>query len=221
MASLPNQQSSAAAADTRADSGLVAPINDSSNITRLLSFWFDHPDGVAKWFKTSPTVDAECQIWAPLVEAARAGALAGWAQTPDGTLALLLLLDQLPRNVYRGTAAAFASDSAALEVAVDAVARGDDRRVALDRQLFFYLPLMHSESLLAQVGCLGLYQGMAARAEPGTAQRELCDRELDIAQAHVDVIRRFGRFPGRNAALGRESTTEELEYLRKNGPWGF
>lgn len=221
MASLPNQQLSATAADTTADGGLIVPANDSSNITRLLSFWFDHPDGVAKWFKASPTVDAECQIWTPLVEAAREGALAGWAQTPDGTLALLLLLDQLPRNVYRGTAAAFASDGAALEVAVDAVALGDDRRVALDRQLFFYLPLMHSESLLAQVGCLGLLQGMAARAEPDTGLRELFDSEIGIAQAHVNAIRRFGRFPGRNAALGRESTTKELEYLRESGPWGF
>ncbi|KAI1397793.1 DUF924-domain-containing protein [Hypoxylon fuscum] len=213
MTSRSNPPLSAIAADTPAD--------DSSNITRLLSFWFDHPDGLVKWFKPSPTVDAECQAWTPLVEAARAGALDGWAQTPDGTLALLLLLDQMPRNVYRGTPAAFASGDAALDVAIDAIARGDDRRVPLDRQMFFYLPLMHTESMLAQVGCLGLYQGMAARAEPGSAMRELLDGALGMAQVHVDIVRRFGRFPGRNAALGRESTDEEMEFLREKGPRGF
>ena len=85
------------------------------------------------------------------MEAARAGQLSGWTSTPDGTLGLLLLLDQLPRNVYRGTETAFAAGETALKIAVDAVARGDDRRVPLDRQMFFYLPLMHHESLLAQV----------------------------------------------------------------------
>ncbi|KAI0023078.1 DUF924-domain-containing protein [Xylariomycetidae sp. FL0641] len=197
---------------------------DPANISRLLSFWFDHPDGLIKWFQPSPAVDAECQAWAPLVAAAGAGALDGWARTgggPDGTLALLLLLDQLPRNVHRGTAAAFASDGAALRVALDAVARGDDRRVPLPRQMFFYLPLMHTEALLAQVGCLGLYQGMLARAEPGTPMHELLRGALAMAQVHVDIIRRFGRFPGRNQALGRQSTQEELAFLRDKGPRGF
>ncbi|KAI1085054.1 DUF924-domain-containing protein [Whalleya microplaca] len=221
MTSWSNQPLSATAADTPVKGGPGTPADNSSNITRLLSFWFDHPDGLVKWFKPWPAVDAECQVWTTLVGAARAGVLDGWAQMPDGTLALLLLLDQMPRNVYRGTAAAFASDGAAVDVAVDAIARGDDRRVALDRQMFFYLPLMHTESMLARVGCLGLYQGMAARAEPGSAMRELLDGALGMAQVHVNIIRRFGRFPGRNAALGRESTDEELAFLREKGPRGF
>ncbi|KAI1332881.1 DUF924-domain-containing protein [Xylariaceae sp. FL0255] len=190
-------------------------------IADLLSFWFDHTEGLVKWFKPSPTVDRECAPWAPLVEAARAGELDEWTQTPDGTLALLILLDQLPRNVYRGTPKAYGSDQAALDVAIDAIARGDDRRVLIDRQMFFYLPMMHCESMLAQVGCLGLYQGMASRAEPGTPMRELLDGALGMCQVHVDIIRRFGRFPGRNSAMGRESTQDELEFLNETGPRGF
>ncbi|KAI0146229.1 DUF924-domain-containing protein [Xylariaceae sp. FL1272] len=194
---------------------------DSSSITQLLSFWFDHDDGLVKWFKPSPIVDAECRVWLPLVESAREGQLNEWVQTPDGTLALLLLLDQLPRNLYRGTPAAYASDGTAVDVAVDAIARGDDRRVSLDRQMFFYLPLMHSESMLAQVGCLGLYQSMASRAELGSPMRELLDGAVDMCQIHVDTVRRFGRFPGRNAALGRKNTEEERDFLLEKGPRGF
>ncbi|KAI1205091.1 uncharacterized protein F4807DRAFT_295630 [Annulohypoxylon truncatum] len=123
------------AADAPGKGGPATPADDPSNVARLLSFWFDHdhPEGLAKWFKPSPAADAECEPWIPLVEAARAGALDAWARTPDGTLALLLLLDQVPRNVYRGTSAAYASEGA-----------------AFDRQMFFYLPLMHAaEAMLA------------------------------------------------------------------------
>ncbi|KAI0002388.1 hypothetical protein F4779DRAFT_622301 [Xylariaceae sp. FL0662B] len=166
--SAPPPSSAPAAAQTSITAGSVTPLDDASNIGR----------GPVKWFQPSARVDASCQAWTPLVEAARSGALEAWTATPDGTLALLLLLDQLPRNVYRGAAAAYASP--ALDRALDAIARGDDRRVPIDRQMFFYLPLMHTESLLAQVGCLGLYQGMAARAEPGSAMRELLDGALKM-----------------------------------------
>lgn len=125
-----------------------------------------------------------------------------------------------------GAAAAAARPNAAERVQRDDSGvciggRGDDRRVPLDRQMFFYLPLMHTESMLAQVGCLGLYQGMAARAEPGSAMRELLDGALGMVQAHVDVVRRSGRFPGRNEALGHESTDEELAFLQEKVPRVF
>lgn len=96
------------------------------DVTRILSFWFDHQDGLVKWFKPSPVTDDECRAWELLVLAARAGTLDAWMRTADGTLALPLLLDQLPRNIYRGTAAAYAaytSEGAALNVALDAIAR--------------------------------------------------------------------------------------------------
>ncbi|KAI1476339.1 DUF924-domain-containing protein [Daldinia eschscholtzii] len=194
---------------------------DASNIEKLLAFWFEHSEGIEKWFKLSLAVDVECKPWEPLVVAAQEGRLSSWSQSTDGTLALLLLMDQLPRNIYRGTPRAYASDAQALATALDAIARGVDRQVPLERQMFFYLPIMHHESLLAQVGCLGLYQGMLARAEAGTDLHELLEGALGIAQLHVDVIRKFGRFPGRNVALGRASTTEETEYLKDKGPGGF
>lgn len=188
-------------------------MNDASNITKLLSFWFDHDEGLVKWFRQSARVDVECQTWAPFVEAARDGKLTTWTQSPNGTLALLILLDQIPRNIYRGTPKAFASDNQALSIALDAIAQGVDRQVELERQMFFYLPIMHEESLIAQVACLGLYQGMLARAEAGTESHKLLEGALGMAQVHVDTIRRFGRYPGRNEALGRQSTSEETDFL--------
>ena len=147
---------------------LDSPLSSPYNITKLLNLWFDQSqgltEGLKKWFIPNPVVDAELAPWKPLVQAAREGELAAWSGSADGTLALLLLLDQLPRNVFRGTAEMFASDDQAVSVAVNAIARGVDRQVPLERQMFFYLPIMHQENLLAQVGCLGLYQGMAARA---------------------------------------------------------
>lgn len=188
---------------------------DSSNVAKLLSFWFDHDEGLVKWFRPSASVDEECQYWTPFVEAAREGKLKDWSQSPNGTLALLILLDQLPRNVYRGTPQAFASDGQALSIALHAIAQGVDRQVELERQMFFYLPIMHQENLLAQIACLGLYQGMLARAEAGTDLHKLLEGALGMAQVHVDTIRRFGRYPGRNEALGRENTVEEIDFLKK------
>ena len=204
---------------------LDSPLSSPNNIAKLLTLWFDQSqgltEGLKKWFIPNPAVDAELAPWKPLVQAAREGELAAWSGSADGTLALLLLLDQLPRNVFRGTAEMFASDDQAVSVAVNAIARGVDRQVPLERQMFFYLPIMHQENLLAQVGCLGLYQGMAARAERGTEMHELLEGALGMCQVHVDIIRRFGRFPGRNKTLGRTSTNEELEFLKDKGPRGF
>lgn len=195
---------------------------DPSKIAEVLSFWFDHDEGLVKWFKPSPSVDGECKRWTPDVEAAREGKLTtSWTQSPDGTLALLILLDQLPRNVYRGTPEAYASGDLALSTALEAIAQGVDRQVPLERQMFFYLPIMHHESLLAQVGCLGLYQGMLARAQEGTDLHELLKGALDMAQVHVNIVRRFGHFPGRNEVLGRKSTQEEIDFLEDKGPRGF
>ena len=196
-------------------------LTELSNISKVLSFWFDHGEGLEKWFKPSPKVDRECRTWEPFVLAARSGSLSSWIQTADGTLALLLLLDQLPRNIYRGTPQAYSSDPQALSLSLDAIARGVDRQVLLERQMFFYLPIMHQESLLAQVGCLGLYQGMVARAEKGMDMHKLLVGALDMAQLHVNTIMRFGRFPGRNQALLRVSTEEELVFLADKGPRGL
>ncbi|KAI1159331.1 DUF924-domain-containing protein [Nemania serpens] len=194
-----------------------SPLEDPSHVNTLLSFWFDHTEGHKKWFKIKPAFDEECRQWEPLVLAARKGSLSAWGQTPDGALALLILLDQIPRNIYRGTRQAFESDSQALELALQSVALGMDRQVPLKCQMFFYLPIVHQESLLAQICSTGLYEGLVSRAERGSDLR----RQLEGSQAevlkHVDVIRRFGRYPKRNQALGRFDTSEELEYLENEG----
>ncbi|KAI1203681.1 DUF924-domain-containing protein [Nemania serpens] len=191
------------------------PLQDFSHVNTLLSFWFDHTEGPKKWFKIKPAFDEECRQWEPLVTAARKGSLSAWGQTPDGALALLILLDQIPRNIYRGRQQAFASDSQALELALHSVALGMDRQVPLQRQMFFYLPIVHQESLLAQICSIGLYEGLVSRAESGSDLRRQLEGSLAEVLKHVDVIRRFGRYPKRNRALGRVDTREELEYLGK------
>ncbi len=128
-----------------------------------------------------------------------------WAETPEGTLALLILLDQFPRNCFRGTAHAFATDPLARMFAVRALDAGFDRAVENDLRRFFYLPLQHSENMDDQERQLALFPRMERAAD---------DR---WAEHHYGVIARFGRFLHRNAALGRETTAEEAEFLRAGG----
>jgi uncharacterized protein (DUF924 family) len=167
----------------------------------VLAFWFA-PGNETRWFRADPAFDAEIgRRFAGLVDAARAGQLASWAATPDGSLALCVLLDQFPRNIWRGTPRAFACDAEARRVAADAIAAGHDRRVPTERRTFFYLPFEHSEDLTDQERCLAL-------------MRQLDDRDqLHWAERHHAVITRFGRFPHRNAILGRPSSPEESEFL--------
>jgi uncharacterized protein (DUF924 family) len=140
------------------------------------------------------------------LEAAAAGGFADWRATPSGTLALLILLDQFPRNMFRGSARAFASDARALEVAKYALDRDLDAGVAGDPRQFFYLPLMHSEILADQ-------ERSVRRFLLGLPS----EHNLRHARAHRLVIRRFGRFPYRNAALGRRSTPAETAFLEAGG----
>lgn len=171
----------------------------------VLAFWFA-PGGEDRWFTPDPAFDAEIgQRFGALVEEALAGGLAAWAETPDGALALCLLLDQFPRNLWRGTPRAFAGDAMARALAADALAAGHDRAMPVDRRLFLYLPFEHSEELADQQRCLALVGTL------GDA------RLLDYARRHRDVIARFGRFPHRNAILGRPSTPEEARFLQQPG----
>ncbi|HEX2527326.1 MAG TPA: DUF924 family protein [Geminicoccus sp.] len=171
----------------------------------ILSFWFGVPDRTA-WFKADVTFDqALGEAFEELVLPATAGGLDDWTTTPDGATALLLVLDQFPRNIYRGTPRAFASDAKAREVARDVLAAGLDRQVPEDRRPFLYLPFEHSERLEDQDLCCRL---MATLEDP---------EMLDYAERHRVIIRRFGRFPHRNLILGRVSTPEEEEFLKEPG----
>ena len=179
----------------------------------LLDFWFGPPGSPergrdrAEWWEVDSAFDAELRRrFLPLHEAAAAGALDGWTATPEGALALVVALDQLPRNMFRGSPCAYAADAKAREVAKAALARGDDRGFPFEMAKFFYLPLMHSEELEDQRRCLALCE-----ARPGGAEA------ADFARRHLEIVARFGRFPHRNAILGRPSTAEEVEFLKQPG----
>ena len=192
-----------------------------ANIPRILNFWFEEHSS-EHWFIPPPTFDQEIKSnFGDLVHQARTPSLDHWSNNPNGTLALLLLLDQFPRNIFRGTPDAFSSDTKALDVAVKGIAKGYDRMMQPMQQAFFLLPLMHSEQLLAQIAGIAGYEGMAQRCS-GVDEKAKGFAEVGLGMAvrHKDAIARFGRFPSRNGILGRESTVEEVEFLKEH-PSGF
>jgi len=169
----------------------------------------------------TPEFDAEIKDkFGSLVDQARASKLNAWTEQPKGTLALLVLLDQFPRNIFRGSSLSYSSDETASTIATQAIANGFDVAVSPMQQAFFYLPLMHSESLLGQVASKVLLEGMVRRCDPESEAGMFAKVSLSIAQKHMDVIKQFGHFPARNEALGRESTVEEIEFLKEH-PGGF
>lgn len=174
----------------------------------ILQFWFSDR-ARPLWFERDPGFDADIQTrFGPLVHQAQMGAFADWRSSPDGALALLLLIDQFARNIYRGQAKAYLADPLAREVAAEAVARGFDRRYPFPDRVFFYLPFEHCETLANQDRYFALIQGCLR--EFGEAVVPY----LDYSNRHRDIIKRFGRFPHRNEALGRETTEEEAEFLK-------
>lgn len=170
----------------------------------VLDFWWQA--GAPKWFAGGDKFDGSCRDgFREAVEAATAGALDHWADTADGALALLILLDQMTRNIYRGTPEAFASDAKAVSIAETALERGFDRAFPKDVRVFFYLPFEHSEDMSHQERSVDLC-------------RRLGNTDFyHYALIHMDVIRRFGRFPHRNKILGRDSTPAEIAYLDDGG----
>jgi uncharacterized protein (DUF924 family) len=174
-------------------------------IDAILEFWFA-PGNEANWFGPPPEFDSEiAQRFGHLVEPAQTGILDDWMETAEGALALILLLDQFTRNLFRGTPRAFDGDAKARSVVRLALDRGFDHQRALRERLFFYLPLGHSEDPADQEDALRL----AGRLEN--------DFFLQRARHYRDIIARFGRFPHRNAALGRTSTPGELAFLAGDG----
>ena len=182
----------------------------------ILGFWFaDGPDAFRQaWFQRDDAFDAQIRTrFGALVAPAREGALDDWAATPEGALGLLLVLDQFPRNLFRGSPAAFASDARALGLARRIVlgARMDLALTATQR-VFLYLPFEHAEEMAAQDQSVALFEGL--RDHPAQAAP---NGTIDFAWRHRAIIARFGRFPHRNAVLGRESTPAELTYLAQPG----
>ena len=170
----------------------------------VLAFW--RAAGPDKWFEKDDAFDGEIRTrFLATYEAAAGGELAAWEDDPEGALALVLVLDQFPRNMFRGDARTYAADPLARAVAERAIARGFDQRFPPIERRFFYLPFEHSENLADQECSVALSR--AAGDEEG----------VKYAEVHADIIRRFGRFPHRNRALGRATTAEEQAFLDAGG----
>lgn len=182
----------------------------------VLDYWFGPKDGdefgkLRKiWFGGGPQVDEEIRArFGALHVRACAGELAAWAETADGSLALIVVLDQFSRNLHRGTAGAFAVDAMARGIASRAIDRDFDEQVLPVQRWFFYLPFEHAESLADQRRAVALFEALPA--EPSR------DMGVEYAKKHLAVIEKFGRFPHRNEMLGRESTPEETRWLADGG----
>ncbi len=181
----------------------------------VLDFWFDEAHA-AYWFAADTAFDAQIRArFAAAAEAAGNGALDDWAGTPSGWLALLILLDQFPRNLHRDDPRAWAQDAKAQRVALSGIADGHDGKLLPLQRVFAYLPLEHAEDIALQQRSVVLFEALCADAPAD--QREKFDGFLDYARRHHDVIARFGRFPHRNAKLGRADTAEEAHYLAQPG----
>ncbi len=179
-------------------------MTDIATPTDVLDFWW--LAGPSRWFAGGEAFDASCrEAFLPLLERAAAGGLEDWEATPHGALALLIVLDQFSRNIFRGSPRAFAQDARAVGVANRAIERDHDKLWPVPARQFFYMPFMHAEDLDLQARCCDFF-------------RTHTDRESYFyALVHMDAIRRFGRFPHRNKVLGRETTSEEKAYLDSGG----
>jgi uncharacterized protein (DUF924 family)/2-hydroxychromene-2-carboxylate isomerase len=197
---------------------------DRAAIGELLDFWFGSPgqdEAVraqlrGRWFSGDAEFDARCRMrFAALVGQALRGELDAWQQTPHGRLALILALDQLTRNIYRGTATAFAGDPRAQVIALAGIDAGADRSLDLIERAFFYMPLAHAEDAAMHVRAAAAFERLVAEAPPDL--RTFAEAALVSLREDQQVIARFGRFPHRNEALGRESTPAERAYLAGGG----
>ncbi|MEP4147124.1 MAG: DUF924 family protein [Halioglobus sp.] len=190
-------------------------------IEGIHEFWFGSldelgmspPEQNALWFKSSAETDQLCaERFGHLVEQSLGGGLQDWESNDRGLIALILLLDQLPRNIHRGTRLAFAGDPRALALAQHFIAHGHHQRLPAIHQVFLFLPLEHSEDIEIQEECVELFRELA-----GVTGLEAIEGYMRYAVAHRDVIRKFDRFPHRNIILGRESSPDELAYLQTHG----
>lgn len=167
----------------------------------VLDFWYSEPVN-KHWFHSTPELDEQIRDnYLALWEQAAKGGLDDWQQTPEGCLALIIILDQFPLNMFRGDAKSFTTEQQSITIARYAIDQGLDKELPREQVAFLYLPLMHSESLSDQDRCVACFEAAGL------------ENNLKFARHHREIVRRFGRFPHRNRALGRESTAEELAWL--------
>lgn len=187
----------------------------------VLRFWFG-PDGTpplanaSKWYAKDDAFDREIEArFGATLDLASRGALDAWKATPRGRLALVIVLDQFSRNVFRGTPRAFAADARACELVREGLAAGDEAALTIVERWFLYMPLMHAEDVALQRECVAAFERLHADAPEDLAKSVA--NSLDYAKRHAEIVERFGRFPHRNDILGRASTPEEVEFLKQPG----
>lgn len=197
---------------------------NTSQWQQILRFWFGddlerewpEPTFEERWFGGGPVLDREItERFGTLVETALDGGLTKWESDAHSRLALILLLDQFSRNVFRGSARAFAGDARAVALVVDGLASNMDKELPWAGRVFFYMPLMHAEDDALQARCVSCFEQAAEKAPAAVVEK--LENNIKFARMHAEIIDRFGRFPHRNTALSRESTPEEQAYL-ENGP---
>ena len=193
-------------------------------VSDVLDFWFEGLDEtgpapqplLARWFGKTDANDQEiARRFAGLVEQALRGGLEPWAATPRGRLALVILLDQFTRNLFRGSPRAFSGDARALALCREAIGRGDDQALDPYQRVFLYLPLEHAEDMALQRESVRVFEALAVEAPDGVEKD--FDGFLDYARRHAVIIERFGRFPHRNQVLDRRSSPDETAFLREPG----
>ena len=199
--------------------------DDQIRIDAILTFWFMEKELSAPqidgrldlWFGEDPVFDHEVvKEFSDDVELASAGDLDHWAHDPRGRLALILLLDQFRRNIFRNTADAFAKDKASLKLCIEGAMDKTDKGLSPIQLAFFYMPLQHAESRKVQKKSCEIYRRLSEYVSP--TYRETFETILQFAELHADIVERFGRFPHRNKLLERENTPEEDEYLAGDAP---
>lgn len=199
--------------------------DDARRIDEILSFWFKEQELSAPqidrrmdiWFGENPDFDDEVEAkFCDDVARASTGKLDHWAEDPRGRLALIILIDQFRRNIYRNTEKAFSRDRLALKLCVEGAMEKKDKSLTPIQKVFFYMPLQHTESRKVQTKSAELYSRLAESVSP--TYRETFLTVAQFAELHKDIIDQFGRFPHRNALLGRENTPEEDKYLAGDSP---
>lgn len=204
----------------------VSATDELEGISEVLRFWFgdlregelpDEKKQMTWWMKSEEFDGLVRRKFEKYVLLAERGELSRWLETPLGTMAFIIVLDQFPRNIYRDTAGAFSRDPIALRACLEGIEKGFDQDLHPMHRVFFYLPLMHSESLEIQSLSVEKYSALENEYAPRPEIRETLACSTDFAGRHSDIIKRFGRYPHRNAALGRESTPEETEFLKQPG----
>jgi uncharacterized protein (DUF924 family) len=197
----------------------------NGEIKEVLDYWFSDSDldsltldsRMDRWFGSSSDLDAEIvERFGELVDKASGDELDAWAEEPEGRLALIILLDQFRRNIYRGKSEAFTKDKKALKICIEGTMSGVHKNLSPEQRLFFFMPLQHAESLKIQEKSVSIYNALAGSVSD--TLRETFETCAQFAELHRDIVAEFGRFPHRNAVLGRENTEAESAYLSEDAP---